>query len=62
MKWVYLIIGILSVIASVVMYQIGSTSSHLSELYDYFLYPLPLAAIGIIGFFTKKTKKPGNPA
>ncbi|MFH2141906.1 MAG: hypothetical protein ABIJ97_05760 [Bacteroidota bacterium] len=60
MKWVYLALGIVAVIASILMYRVGSTSSHLSELMSYYLYPLPLAIIGIIGFFTKKSNKTGT--
>ncbi len=39
------IIGVLAIIASVVMYLMGKNSSHLSELKDFWWYPLPLAVI-----------------
>ena len=44
-KMVFGIIGILAVIASVVMYKMGKNSSHLSELKNFWWYPLPLAVI-----------------
>jgi hypothetical protein len=55
----YRILAGLCVIASITMYQIGSTSTHLSELKDFYLVPLPL---GVLLFFlstrTSSTKKP----
>lgn len=44
-KVVFGVIGILAVIASIVMYRMGKNSSHLSELKDFWWYPLPLAVI-----------------
>jgi len=38
------------------MYQIGNTSSHLSELKDYYYYPLPLACI-LIAIGIQQLKK-----
>ncbi len=38
-------VGLLAVIASIVMYRMGKNSSHLSELKDFWWYPLPLAVI-----------------
>ena len=37
--------GFIAVIASIVMYKMGKNSSHLSELKDFWWYPLPLAVI-----------------
>ena len=37
--------GFIAVIASIVMYRMGKNSSHLSELKDFWWYPLPLAVI-----------------
>ncbi len=45
---IYLLLGIVCGTASIVMYQIGSNSSHLSELADYFYVPLPLAAVCLV--------------
>ncbi|MFZ1263082.1 MAG: hypothetical protein WAT34_06180 [Chitinophagaceae bacterium] len=53
-KIVFGIIGILAIIASVVMYRIGKNSSHLSELKDFWWYPLPLAAICFLVAGAKK--------
>ena len=44
-KAVFGVIGVLAVIAAIVMYRAGKNSSHLSELKDFWWYPLPLAAI-----------------
>ena len=44
-KVVFGVIGVLAVIASIVMYRMGKNSSHLSELKDFWWYPLPLAVI-----------------
>jgi hypothetical protein len=48
-KAVFGVIGVIAVIASIVMYRIGSHSSHLSELKNFWWYPLPLAVICFIG-------------
>lgn len=54
-KTVFLVIGFLALAASITMYMLGKNSSHLSELYDLFWLPLPLAAVGLIGgVVTKK--------
>jgi len=57
-KTVLLIIGLLAVVASIVMYTMGKNSSHLSELKDFWWYPLPLAVICILaaGASAKKAK------
>jgi hypothetical protein len=39
------VIGVLAIIASIVMYMMGKNSSHLSELKNFWWYPLPLAVI-----------------
>lgn len=44
-KTVLGVIGVLAVIASIVMNRMGKNSSHLSELKDFWWYPLPLAVI-----------------
>lgn len=48
-KTVFGVIGILAVIASIVMYKVGKNSSHLSELKDFWWYPLPLAVLCFLG-------------
>ena len=42
-KTVFGVIGALAVIAAIVMYKVGRNSSHLSELKNFWWYPLPLA-------------------
>lgn len=53
-RTIFLLIGLLALIASGVMYFVGKDSSHLSELYDMFWVPLPLAAISLLVAFTNK--------
>ena len=48
-KTVFGVIGILAVIASVGMYVVGKNSSHLSELKNFWWYPLPIAVLCFIG-------------
>lgn len=45
MKTTLIVLGFLALIASAGMFIVGSDSSHLSELKDYFWVPLPLAAV-----------------
>jgi len=52
-KTVSIIIAIVAFLASGLMYYFGSESSHLSELMDFYYYPLPLGVIGLIGAFKK---------
>lgn len=47
-------LGFLSLSAAVVMYLVGSNSSHLTELKDFFWVPLPLGVILLIAGFAKK--------
>lgn len=51
-KTLWLILGVLSLTATIGMYAIGSNSSHLSELKDFFWVPLPLALVSI-GMFAR---------
>jgi hypothetical protein len=44
----------LCIVASGVMYNIGTNSSHLSELGDLFWLPLPLAAVSFLVGLKKK--------
>ncbi len=53
-KNIFLAIGALALIASIVMYQVGSTSNNLTELKDYFWSPLILAVVCFAGAFMKK--------
>ena len=57
MKKFLLIIGILSLVASAVMYFVGKDSSHLSELYDLFWLPLPLSALALAAASKVKKKE-----
>ncbi len=55
MKKVFLILGVLCLIASAVMYFVGNDNSRLSELKDFFWAPLPLGVILVIlGLQSKK--------
>lgn len=44
----FIILGVICIAASIVMWKIGSESSHLSELKDYWYVPLPLAGVALI--------------
>jgi hypothetical protein len=48
-KTIFGVFGILAVVASIVMYKVGKSSSHLSELKDFWWYPLPLAVLCFLG-------------
>ncbi len=54
-KFLFGTIGGLALIVSIVMLKVGSKSSHLSELKDFWWVPLPLAAIS---FFIAASSKP----
>lgn len=54
MKVFLIILAVLCIAASVVMYIVGSDSSHLSELKDFWYVPLPLAVVALLGAFKKK--------
>jgi hypothetical protein len=47
-KSLFYALGLLCIVASVTMYMVGKTSSHLSELKDFWWIPLPLAAIALL--------------
>ncbi len=47
-KNVLSIIAVLALVASAVMYKVGRSSSHLSELKDFWWYPLPLAVVCLL--------------
>jgi hypothetical protein len=55
-KVVFGTIGVLALIASLVMYKVGSSSSHLSELKDFWWVPLPLAVICLLVAASAKPK------
>jgi CDP-diglyceride synthetase len=55
-KTVFGVIGVLALIASLVMYKVGNSSSHLSELKDFWWVPLPLAAICLLVAASAKPK------
>ncbi len=54
MKKLFPTLGSLALIASIVMYFVGSNSNNLTELKDYFWSPLILAAICFAAAFMKK--------
>ncbi|MCB0508365.1 MAG: hypothetical protein KDD21_08710 [Bacteroidetes bacterium] len=54
MKKLAPILAVLCLIASLVMYLVGNSSGHLSELKDFFWVPLPLAIICLLIAFVKK--------
>lgn len=54
MKVFLIILAVLCVVAAVVMYIIGSDSSHLSELKDFWYVPLPLAVVALFGALRKQ--------
>jgi hypothetical protein len=41
-------------LASIIMYQVGSTNGHLTELKDFFWVPLPLGVISLLAGFKQK--------
>ncbi|MFT5858195.1 MAG: hypothetical protein ACI865_000279 [Flavobacteriaceae bacterium] len=49
-----LLLGIVCIGAAITMYVVGSDSSHLSELKDYWWIPLPLALVSFGGAFKKR--------
>jgi hypothetical protein len=53
-KIVLVIIALICFIGATVMYVIGSDSSHLSELKDYWYLPIPLGIIALFGLVQKK--------
>ena len=57
MKIGILILGIIVTIAAFVMKYIGETSSHLSELKDFWYIPLPLGILLIALAFKKSQPK-----
>lgn len=52
-KQVFSAIGSLALLASIIMYVVGSNSTHLTELKDFFWVPLILSAVS----FMASTKK-----
>lgn len=53
-KTVLIIITILAIFSSLAMYYIGTENSRLTELLDFFWFPLPLGATTLILVFKKK--------
>lgn len=48
------VIAVLAFLAAIIMYMVGSNSSHLSELKDFFWVPIPLAILSLIIAISKK--------
>ncbi len=58
MKGLLIALGLACFVASIGMYVVGSDSSHLSELADFFWVPLPLGVVTLLaGAFRGATKK-----
>lgn len=55
MKSGLLTLGIFAILASLGMYVVGSNSTHISELKDFFWVPLPLAVLLIAAAFGKQS-------
>ncbi|MEO7310287.1 MAG: hypothetical protein ABIX01_07825 [Chitinophagaceae bacterium] len=53
-KKILTVIGILCLVASAAMFAIGSGSSHLTELKDFFWVPLPLGVLMLVIAMRKK--------
>jgi len=54
-RGIFMTIAMLAFAASITMYLVGKSSSHLSELYDVFWLPLPVGFLFLIGaLMTKK--------
>jgi hypothetical protein len=52
-KTFLIVIAALCFIGAGAMYVIGSSSSHLSELEDFWYVPIPLGIIAVFGLFRK---------
>lgn len=57
-KVIFLTLGILTLVASAIMYNVGSNNSRLTELLDFFWIPIPLGILLIAIAFKKKAKPP----
>ena len=53
-KAFFLVVALLAVVAAIVMNVVGKNSSHMSELKDFWWYPLPLAALCILAAMAGK--------
>jgi hypothetical protein len=57
MKWLYLVLGIVSFGLSFFMYKYGGNYSSLSQYMRYFYAPLPIGGYFIYGFIRKMMDK-----
>jgi hypothetical protein len=48
-RTIYSVVAALAIAASATMYIVGKDSSHLSELRDFWWYPLPIALLCLVG-------------
>lgn len=55
-KTIFTILGVLAIAASAVMYKVGNSSSHLSELKDFWWIPAPLGIICLLLAGSSKAK------
>ena len=51
---IFIGLGIIALAAAVIMYIVGSGSSHMSELKDFFWVPIPLGVILLLIGMKKK--------
>jgi len=56
-RGIFMTIAMLAFAASITMYLVGKSSSHLSELYDVFWLPLPVGFLFLIGALMTKKKE-----
>lgn len=58
---IFLLLGILAMVAATAMYAIGNSSGHLSELKDFWYMPIPFGLLFLIvaiwGFVKTSQKK-----
>lgn len=56
-KTIYGILGLLALVAAVAMKVVGKQSSHLSELQEFWWYPLPIAFLCLLGAVAPDKRK-----
>lgn len=56
MKTALMVLGVLVLIASALMYYVGSTNGHLTELKDFYWTLIPLGVLLLAGGYMTKKK------
>lgn len=56
-KAIYGTLGLIALVAAVVMKIVGKQSSHLSELQEFWWYPLPIAFLCFLGAVVPDKRK-----